>query len=233
MALPAGKILVAVSREAATKEGRERIAIGISMLFFLFLLITSIPVLLIETGIDKLTEFYGLSEEEAAEWEEEREKWKEFFPEEYEDEENIGFYGKYPMPLSGKVRVTSEFGYRTDPIDGRKKLHSGIDLASNIPSGGNVIAIASGKVIRSLPPHRSHGYGNMILIYHEEEDFYTLSAHLKERKVFEGDTVEQYQVIGIEGATGRVTGRHLHFEVRLKAAKDSAVNPRKYLYEEE
>lgn len=232
MALPVGKILVTVGREAATKEGRERIAVGISIGVFLFLLIVSIPVMLIETGMDKLAEFYGLTEEEAAEWEEEKEKWKEFFPEEYEDEKNLSFHGQYPLPLSGKVRVTSEFGYRTDPIDGKKKLHSGIDLASNVPGGANVIAIAGGTVIRSLPPNLSHGYGNMILIYHEEEGFYTLSAHLKERKVFEGDTVEKYQIIGVEGATGRVTGRHLHFEVRLKAAKASAVNPRKYLYEE-
>lgn len=226
-AIIVGKKVIAT---VSTEEGRNKLVTILFGTFMVLFLALMIPILLVQNAVDKIADYFGLSEQEIEELEDYKEQMKEYFPEEFEDEGNVELNGDYPVPLSGKVRITSKYGYRMDPKTKERAFHAGIDMVSNISSGGNIIAIADGTVISSLPPTQSRGYGNMVMIYHEEEDFYTLYAHMSERRVFEGDKVKSYQVLGIEGATGRVTGRHLHFEMRRKLTKDSAFNPYPYLF---
>lgn len=114
-------------------------------------------------------------------------------------------------------RVSSEFGMRFHPIRRVNRLHNGIDVAGL--AGSRVLAAQSGRVRFS----GSQGsYGNVVFIRHAggTETGY---AHLARRAVQAGDTVNRGQLVGIEGATGGVTGKHLHFNVRRGGG---FVNPR-------
>ena len=102
---------------------------------------------------------------------------------------------------------SSLFGYRTDPISGKKEFHLGVDLAGR--SGMPVTSVASGIVIGS---GQSQGYGNLIEINHGN-GYVTRYAHNKENLVRVGDRVEKGEVIAIMGSSGRSTGAHVHFEV--------------------
>ncbi|MDD5066738.1 MAG: peptidoglycan DD-metalloendopeptidase family protein, partial [bacterium] len=117
-------------------------------------------------------------------------------------------------------RISSGFGLRQ--WGWRKKFHAGIDLAA--PVGTKIMAAAEGTVVSAT---YSSGYGYVIKIEHENY-FHTLYAHLEKILVKQGDTVQQSQVIGLVGKTGRSTGYHLHFEIRIK---DYPVNPVDYLPE--
>ena len=112
--------------------------------------------------------------------------------------------GFFVRPLVG--------GIRTQGIHG----HNAVDIAAQ--RGTPVVAPAAGKVIIARSSGYSGGYGNMIVIVHEN-NIQSLYAHLKEIYVSAGTTVTQGQVIGAVGNTGRSTGPHLHIEVR------GAVNP--------
>ena len=112
--------------------------------------------------------------------------------------------GFFVRPLVG--------GIRTQGIHG----HNAVDIAAQ--RGTPVVATAAGKVIIARSSGYSGGYGNMIVIVHEN-NIQSLYAHLKEIYVSAGTTVTQGQVIGAVGNTGRSTGPHLHIEVR------GAVNP--------
>ena len=127
--------------------------------------------------------------------------------------------------------VTSPFGWRTHPITRKRSLHSGVDFAK---SGYHEIkASASGKVIRS---YTSSSYGETIILRHtiNGQTWETLYAHMRSgsRKVREGQSVKQGQVIGVMGNTGNSTGQHLHFELHKgtwNINKSNAVNPLSYL----
>lgn len=121
-------------------------------------------------------------------------------------------------PTSG--RVSSEFGMRTHPISGKRKMHSGIDIAA--PAGSRVNSMKDGKVIFA---GQKGGYGNMIIVDHGN-GVTTRYAHLSSINVRQGDSVDAGQKIGGVGSTGNSTGNHLHFEVRENG---NAVNPRKYI----
>ncbi|MGD9638980.1 MAG: peptidoglycan DD-metalloendopeptidase family protein [Alphaproteobacteria bacterium] len=114
------------------------------------------------------------------------------------------------------IKVTSGFGYRIDPFNGKRARHEGVDLAGH--EGENIYARANGKVSRAGP---WGWYGNIVEIDHGL-GFKTRYAHLSEIDVKKGDYVTTQQVIGKMGSTGRSTGNHLHYEVRIK---NNPVNP--------
>lgn len=120
----------------------------------------------------------------------------------------------WPVEWQG---VTSEWGYRVDPITGAEKAkHSGIDLRARI--GTPVHAPATG-IVRNAGWMR--GYGRIVIIDHDN-GYSTRFAHLDEYLVEVGDTVEKGHLIAKTGNTGRSTGPHLHYEIRRD---ESPLNP--------
>ena len=120
----------------------------------------------------------------------------------------------------GAARFTSGFGGRKDPINGRKSFHAGVDFAA--PRGTAIYAAGAGEVVYSA---RQRGYGNLIKIRHAF-GYETVYAHLNRRRVKVGDKVERGDRIGDMGNTGRSTGTHLHYEIRVNG---KTVNPAKYI----
>jgi len=106
-------------------------------------------------------------------------------------------------------RITSEFGERSDPFTRRQAFHNGIDLAG--PWGTEIYATGDGVVEFA---DRDGGYGQSIVIDHGNS-YKTRYAHLARIDVEVGDTVEQGELIGLMGTTGRSTGVHLHYEIIL------------------
>lgn len=109
-------------------------------------------------------------------------------------------------PVEG--RITSAFGIRTDPFDRKKRFHNGIDISVN--AGTPVRASADGKVVFS---GTRDGYGKMVILEHQGK-YLTVYAHNSRNLVKENDIVKQADIIAHSGNTGRVTGAHLHFELR-------------------
>jgi murein DD-endopeptidase MepM/ murein hydrolase activator NlpD len=109
------------------------------------------------------------------------------------------------MPVEG--RISSDYGMRRDPINGRHKHHHGIDIAA--PKGTRIGAAASGKVLFA---GWQNGYGNTVVIEHKDGR-QTRYAHAHKLMVEPGDIVEGGQTIATVGSSGRSTGPHLHFEV--------------------
>jgi murein DD-endopeptidase MepM/ murein hydrolase activator NlpD len=124
------------------------------------------------------------------------------------------------MPLSGDPSITSPFGYRADPFLGRPALHPGVDLAEAY--GTEVHAAAAGRVAHAGP---AGGYGNMVEIDHGN-GLASRYAHMSETLVEEGQQVDKGAVLGRLGSTGRSTGPHLHYEVRVDG---EPVDPERYL----
>lgn len=116
--------------------------------------------------------------------------------------------------------VSSSFGYRRDPFTGASAMHSGIDFRG--PMGSPIYAAGEGVV--SHVGWKS-GYGNTVEIQHAN-GMLTRYAHMSRFDVTIGERVPAGRKIGGIGSTGRSTGPHLHFEVRIN---DRAVNPRKFL----
>ena len=123
-------------------------------------------------------------------------------------------------PLGGQLDVTSGFGPRRDPFLGTPAFHPGLDLAGYI--GKHVHATADGKVKRA---GWDGGYGNLVEI-DNGHGIVTRFGHLSKILVKAGQRVHRGQVIGLMGSTGRSTGPHLHYEVRVDG---KAVNPKKFL----
>ena len=119
----------------------------------------------------------------------------------------------FPLEITKNIRITSYWG------DGRN--HKGMDLAS--PKGTKIYAAADGKVIFS---GTKSGYGKCVIIEHYDGKTKTLYAHASALKVSKGDKVKAGDVVALVGSTGRSTGNHLHFEVRIN---DTPVNPIKYI----
>ncbi|MAF84496.1 MAG: M23 family metallopeptidase [Gammaproteobacteria bacterium] len=116
--------------------------------------------------------------------------------------------------------ISSYFGKRTDPFNGKTANHRGIDFAGK--SGSDVVAVAGGVVTYSGP--RS-GYGNMVEINHGN-GYVTRYAHNEQNLVAPGDQIQPGQKIALMGSTGRATGPNLHFEVWHRGRP---VNPVKYI----
>ena len=121
-------------------------------------------------------------------------------------------------PVEG--RVGSGFGEREDPFNGEGAFHSGIDIEA--PYGTPVRATADGEVSGAA---MGAGYGRAVVLNHGH-DVMTLYGHLSAIAVLPGQHVILGQVIGYVGQTGRATGPHLHYEVRVH---NVPVNPHKYL----
>ena len=112
------------------------------------------------------------------------------------------------MPVDYPYR-SSSFGWRRNPVTGRHAMHEGLDFAA--PAGSPIYA-ASGGVV-TYAGYRS-GYGNMIEMNHGN-GLVTRYAHASSLSVKSGDLVEKGAVIALVGSSGRSTGSHLHFEVRI------------------
>lgn len=119
------------------------------------------------------------------------------------------------QPVKGS-KFTSGFGVRSDPFRGRAAMHAGIDLAG--PVGTPIYATADGVVGRS---RWAGGYGNLVEIDHGR-GIQTRYGHLSKSLVREGQRVKRGDQIALMGSTGRSTGSHLHYEVRIDG---KAVNP--------
>ncbi len=120
-------------------------------------------------------------------------------------------------PVSG-ARLTSGFGMRVHPLLGYSKMHEGVDFGA--ASGTPIHAAGDGDVDQA---GRESGYGNVVILSHSDS-LQTMYAHMQRfaAGIHEGSHVNQGQVIGYVGTTGRSTGPHLHFEVRIN---EKAVNP--------
>ena len=140
-----------------------------------------------------------------------------------------GIYHRYPFqwqahtqpslwPVNGLLR--SSFGGRSDPFSGEGAFHTGIDLTA--PTGTEVHATADGVVETAA---WGGAYGKLVVIDHGNglETYY---AHLSEYRIIPGQEVRRGQVIALSGGTGRATGPHMHYEVRLRG---TPINPYKYL----
>lgn len=115
---------------------------------------------------------------------------------------------------------SSSFGWRIDPISGVQAMHEGIDFIAEV---GTPIVAAAGGIVVSAERHPD--YGNLIEIDHGNE-FTTRYAHASKLLVKVGDVVQRGMKVAEVGTTGRVTGPHLHFEVRYKGV---AQNPTRFL----
>lgn len=127
-----------------------------------------------------------------------------------------------PVHFKNVLYISSYFGVRTDPFNHEdEELHTGLDFVAAY--GTNVYATADGTVTL-CKISRTVGYGNEVVINHSF-GYSTRYAHLQEIIVNEGDIVKRGQLIGKVGSSGRSTGPHLHYEVRLEK---KAVNPISY-----
>ncbi|HEY7106124.1 MAG TPA: peptidoglycan DD-metalloendopeptidase family protein [Acidimicrobiia bacterium] len=127
--------------------------------------------------------------------------------------------GRFIYPV-GRVAISSPFGYRTDPVTGGQEFHSGVDFAAGCSTP--IHAAGTGQVISAGP---NGGYGNATIINHGG-GLATLYGHQSSIAVSVGQVVQQGAVIGYVGSTGKSTGCHLHFEVRVNG---NPVNPLGYL----
>lgn len=125
------------------------------------------------------------------------------------------------MPVQG--HPSDRFGYRKDPFTGLRDYHPGIDISA--PYGNKVKATADGTVVFA---GRKMGYGKLVKIEHKF-DLATFYGHLSLIAVRSGQEVKKGDIIGYVGSTGRATGPHVHYEVRLDGR---ALNPLSFLREQ-
>lgn len=140
----------------------------------------------------------------------------------------LSFTG-FICPLKSYSRISSEYGWRKNPVTGVNKLHAGTDFAA--PGGTPIYAAASGYV--QVAGWSSGGYGNYVIIYHgsmsDGNAYSTLYGHMRSVATSAGKYVKQGELIGYVGSTGNSTGNHLHLEVWKGGKKANAVNPRGYI----
>jgi murein DD-endopeptidase MepM/ murein hydrolase activator NlpD len=121
-------------------------------------------------------------------------------------------------------KINNEFGFRRNPFGGRNyEFHAGMDIDGE--RGDSVLAPANGTIIKA---GWQGGYGNMIEIDHGN-GLTTRYGHLSKIEIQVGDSISRGQLIGLVGSTGRSTGPHLHYELRLN---DKSINPRLLLPQE-
>jgi murein DD-endopeptidase MepM/ murein hydrolase activator NlpD len=121
-------------------------------------------------------------------------------------------------PVNG--RLMDGFGHRSDPFSGEGAMHTGIDISAEF--GAPVKATGDGIVIHA---NWNGGYGRCVIVDHGN-GYQTWYAHLSRMDVVEGDEIRQGDVVGQVGTTGRSTGAHLHYEVRIRS---TPVNPYRFL----
>jgi murein DD-endopeptidase MepM/ murein hydrolase activator NlpD len=128
--------------------------------------------------------------------------------------------GHWARPVAGNFRVSAPYGI---PGDWQAGHHTGIDFA--MPVGTPVYSVGAGAVVFA---GEAGAYGRAVTI-RMDDGHYTLFAHLSRISVGGGERVKAGSRVGTSGATGRVTGPHLHFEVRNKRGYGSDVDPVAYL----
>ena len=140
-----------------------------------------------------------------------------------EDQQNLLASTPAIRPLSGDVDswVTSRFGYRKSPFTGRREFHKGFDIASRkgtpiLATADGIVTFAGKKGLLGKTIIIDHGHGMITRYGHN-------SKLLKKR----GDKVKRWETIALMGSTGRSTGPHVHYEVRLNGIP---VNPEKYIF---
>ncbi len=116
--------------------------------------------------------------------------------------------------------VSSDFGYRASPFTGQREFHKGIDISA--PEGTPIYAPADGEIIST----RDNSTYGLTMVLDHGRGFSTKYAHMKRFVVDENEEVSRGQLIGYVGNTGRSTGPHLHYEVRIN---NVPVNPKKYI----
>ncbi|MGB7244530.1 MAG: M23 family metallopeptidase [Sulfitobacter sp.] len=126
----------------------------------------------------------------------------------------------FANPVSNAFRFTSEFGFRRDPKTGGRRMHKGVDFAASV--GTPIYSTGDGVVVGA---EWASGYGRLVKIRHAF-GIETRYAHLSKMHVKVGQRVSRGDLIGAMGASGRVTGVHLHYEVRVDG---KAVNPMIYI----
>ena len=140
------------------------------------------------------------------------------------DDVLLGYYSDAGAQPTGRPIsqgwMSSPFGKRVDPINGKQAWHAGMDFAGR--HGSDVIAVANGVVTYA---GRRDGYGMMVEVNHGN-DVSTRCGHHDSLLVTPGQTVKRGDVIGRMGSSGRSTGPHVHFEVLRKG---KAINPAKYV----
>ncbi|OFX83846.1 MAG: hypothetical protein A2W99_02810 [Bacteroidetes bacterium GWF2_33_16] len=127
-----------------------------------------------------------------------------------------------PLALRDFDRISDYFGFRSDPFNNVQTMHHGMDFTG--PEGADVFATGDGIVIEA--GYSFYGYGNRITIDHGF-GYRTVYAHLQKIDIVEGQKVSRGDLIGKLGNTGRSTGTHLHYEVRLN---DKPVDPINYYF---
>ena len=128
--------------------------------------------------------------------------------------------GSFAWPAPGYTRISDDYGYRMHPILQVEKFHNGVDMAA--PSGSLILAAYDGQVVAA---DYNASMGNYIMIDHGDA-LYTVYMHCSAINVTTGQIVTKGETIGAVGSTGRSTGPHLHFSVRLNG---NYVNPWNYL----
>jgi len=131
-------------------------------------------------------------------------------------------------PAPGHYTITSGYGWRTHPIRGKRKFHTGLDIAGGYINGKPAVAAADGTVIvvqhaRKEDNEKKKGYGNMVTIDHGD-GISTVYAHGSAIKVSVGQKVKAGDTVILVGETGSATGPHLHFEVRKNGETISPKN---------
>ena len=128
--------------------------------------------------------------------------------------------GMFAWPAPSYTRISDDYGYRIHPILNVKQFHNGVDMAA--PGGSPILAAYNGTVVSAA---YSSSMGNYIMIDHGD-NLYTIYMHASALYVSKGQEVVKGQKIAAVGTTGRSTGNHLHFSVRLNG---SYVSPWNYL----
>lgn len=137
--------------------------------------------------------------------------------------------GGYIAPISSPITVTSEMGWRTSPINGAQEFHNAVDLVNGNPTTP-ILASNDGQVVQAGSNYYNW-YGNYTVIKHAD-GLYTGYAHQSRIDVSVGQNVKKGQQIGLMGATGPVTGPHLHFQFMDEYWPSSNAhfkNPRDYI----
>ena len=125
--------------------------------------------------------------------------------------------GNWYWPLPGRYKISSLFGSRIDPINGRPDNHTGTDIPA--PGGTPIYAAQNGVVTTVNADRYASSYGYYCIINHGN-GYANLYAHQNQVPIVkEGQTVQKGQVIGYVGTTGRSTGNHLHFELRVNGVR--------------